>query len=493
MEKIISRLREKELLSQLLKSKNAEFLALYGRRRIGKTYLIRNFFEEASCVFFHVTGIQDGKLEEQLEPFMKQIGMTFYYGASLTLRKRWMDAFEDLTKAIQTLPKNKKVVLFFDEFPWMATKKAKLLQALDYYWNRHWVNDPRLKLIICGSSASWVIKNIINNKGGLYNRITYSLKLEPFTLAETKAFLKYKGIKLNHQHILNLYMVIGGVPHYLSRLSKGKSAPECIDELCFQTNGLLFGEFENLFKSLFHESEIYIKLCRVIAKYRYGIGQAQLLKESQTPSGGRAIQRLKELEDAGFIMSFIPYGHKERGVTYKIIDEYTLFYFHWIEPHLSAIRKQDRISGYWLSKSKTPAWKSWAGYAFEAICYKHLSFIRKALHMDPGAEAGTWQYVPKQKKSTEEGAQIDLLFDRPDGVITLCEIKYTEHPFSIDKAYAKNLLHKIEVYQKHTHTKKQIFMTMVTSGGLKPTLYSEELITQHVDLEALFKENSFAQ
>lgn len=487
MSKIISRVKEKEILTQLLRSKNAEFLALYGRRRIGKTYLIRNFFEEAPCTFFHVTGIQDGKLEEQLELFIKQIGATFYNGASLAPRGRWLDAFEDLTKAIQMLPKNKKVVLFLDEFPWMATKKSKLLQTLDYYWNRHWANDPRLKLIVCGSSASWVLKNIINNKGGLYNRITYSLKLEPFTLGETKVFLKHNGIKLNHQHILDLYMVLGGVPHYLSRLSKGKSASECIDELCFQSNGLLFGEFENLFKSLFHESDIYLKLCRMIAKHRYGIGQAQLLKESHTAPGGRIVQRLKELEDAGFIMSFIPYGHKEKGVTYKIIDEYTLFYFHWIEPHLSTIRKKERASGYWLSKSKTPAWKSWAGYAFEALCYKHLHPIREALKMDPGAEAGTWKYIPK-KRLDEEGAQIDLLFDRPDGVITICEIKYTDQPFSIDKAYSKNLLNKIEVYKKHTHTKKQIFIAMVTSGGLKPTLYSEELVAQQVSLEDLFKE-----
>ena len=488
MSKILGRLKEKELLNRLLKSKNAEFLALYGRRRIGKTYLVRNFFEEASCVFFHVTGLQEGKLEEQLELFTKQIGATFYNGANLAPRKRWMEAFEDLTNAIQTLPKNKKVVLFFDEFPWMVTKKSKLLQALDYYWNRYWVNDPRLKLIVCGSSASWIIKNIINNKGGLYNRITYSLKLEPFTLGETRSFLKNKGIPLNPQQVLSLYLVLGGVPHYLSRLNKGKSAAESIDELCFQTNGLLFGEFENLFKSLFHESEIYLKLCRTIAKYRYGIGQAQLIKESQIPQGGRITQRLKELEDTGFIMSFIPYGHKEKGVSYKIIDEYTLFYFHWIEPHLSAIRKQDRISGYWLSKSKTPGWRSWAGYAFEAVCYKHLPLIRRALHIDPGAEVGTWRYTPKKRQPDEEGAQIDLLFDRPDGIITLCEIKYTEQPFAIDKAYAKNLLNKIEIYQKHTRTKKQIFIAMITSGGLKPTLYSEDLITQHVGLEDLFKE-----
>ncbi|MBP6986302.1 MAG: AAA family ATPase [Alphaproteobacteria bacterium] len=487
MSKIIGRSDERELLSQLLKSDRAEFLALYGRRRVGKTYLIRNYFSEANCVFFHITGIQDGSLAEQLEQFVKQIGDTFYNGATLAPCKRWLDAFDELTKAIQKLPNNKKVVLFLDEFPWMATKRSRLLQALDHYWNRYWVNEPQVKLIVCGSSASWVIENIINNKGGLYNRITASLKLEPFSLAEVKLYLKSQGVALNNRHILELYMVIGGIPHYLSQIKKGKTTAQCVDELCFQKNGLLFSEFDRLFASLFNESEIYVKLCQTISKYRYGIGQAELIKESKSPAGGRTNKRLKELEDAGFIMSFIPYGHQEKGIYYKIIDEYTLFYFHWIKPTLSAIRKKDQVSGYWLSKSKEPIWKGWTGYAFEAICYKHISHIRIALQIDPGSEVGSWRFVPKKGKA-EEGAQIDLLFDRPDGAVTICEIKYNEQPYAIDKQYAKNLLNKAAVYKKHTQTNKEIFIAMITSGGLKPTMYSEEMVSGQVTLDDLFKE-----
>ncbi len=486
MTKIIGRIKERELLSRLLRSDKAEFLALYGRRRVGKTYLIRNFLTEAPCVFFHTTGIQDGSLTEQLDQFIEKLGATFYKGAALAPCKRWMDAFKELTKAIEQLPKNKKVVLFFDEFPWMATKRSRLLQALDHYWNHYWVHDPRVKLIVCGSSASWIIENILNNKGGLYNRITFSLKLEPFSLAEVKLYLKSQGVYLNHQHILALYMVIGGIPHYLSQIEKGKSTAQCIDELCFQKNGLLFSEFDRLFASLFNESDVYLKLCQTIAKYRYGIGQAQLIKESKVSLGGRTVHRLKELEDAGFIMSFIPYGHQEKGIYYKVIDEYTLFYFHWIKPSLSSIRKKDQVSGYWLSKSREPSWKSWTGYAFEAVCYKHISNIRTALNIDPGAEVGSWRHVP-QKGNVEAGAQIDLLFDRPDGAITICEIKYNESPFVIDKPYAKNLLNKAEIYKKHSQTKKQIFIALITSGGLKPTMYSEEIVAKSVNLDDLFK------
>ena len=179
-ETIIGRKDEKKILQQLLESKKAEFLAIYGRRRIGKTFLIRNYFDRASCTFFRCTGIQEGSLEEQLEQFSKQLGVTFYGGASIMPRKRWLDAFEDLTKAINQNSTSKKVVIFFDEFPWMATKRSGLLRALEYYWNHHWSNDLRIKVIVCGSSASWIIQKIINNKGGLYNRVTRTMKLTPF-------------------------------------------------------------------------------------------------------------------------------------------------------------------------------------------------------------------------------------------------------------------------------------------------------------------------
>lgn len=207
--KIIARVREQEVLKHLLQSKKAEFLAIYGRRRIGKTYLIRNFFTEHSCIYLHVTGIQNGKLKEQLKQFAKQIGITFYNGASIGPYRSWMDAFEELTKAIQQTRSKKSMVLFFDEFPWMATKRSGLLSALEYYWNRYWSHEPSIKLIICGSSASWVIDKIINNKGGLYNRVTRTMRLAPFSLHETNAFLKEQGIELNQQQILELYMVLG--------------------------------------------------------------------------------------------------------------------------------------------------------------------------------------------------------------------------------------------------------------------------------------------
>lgn len=484
--RITGRYREQALLKGLFASKRSEFIAIYGRRRIGKTYLIKNIVDASRFVFFHVTGIQKGSFQEQLEEFAKQIGITFYQGAPVTTRTRWKDAFEDLTQGLAKIPKNKKVVLFFDELPWMATPRSRFLTSLELYWNRYWVFDSRVKLIICGSATSWIIEKIINNKGGLHNRVTRTIQLKPFSLHETKSYLQENQIHLDQRQIIDLYTVLGGVPLYWSFIQKGHSASQCIDELCFQNDGPLVKEFDRLFDSLFEDSKPYKELIRTIARHRYGIGQADLIAETKLPDGGNTVKRLQQLEEAGFITSLIPYQHKDKGVYYLIDDEYSLFYLHWIKPNLRYIAKKASNQGFWLSQSSRPAWIAWAGLAFESVCYKHIDQIRKALGIDPGAIAATWRYSPRSKD--ERGAQIDLLFDRPDGAITICDMKRSHNSFALDKTEAEELLRKVAVFQKQTRTKKQVFLTLITTSGLKPTLYSEEIITNQVTMDALFKE-----
>jgi AAA+ ATPase superfamily predicted ATPase len=486
-ETIIGRVKEQELLKDLIGSKKSEFIAIYGRRRVGKTYLVKNLVSSFPCIFFHVTGVQKGTLRSQLNEFAKQVGKTFYQSPSLIPQKSWDDAFEELTEAINNVPKGKTVVLFFDELPWMATPRSKILIALELYWNRYWVFDKRIKLIVCGSSTSWIINNVINNEGGLHNRVTRTIRLEPFSLHETENFLKEHRIQLNRKQILDLYTVLGGVPHYWSFVRKGYSAHQCIDELCFQRNGPLVNEFERLFKSLFEDPKPYKELIRFIAKHRYGIGQTELIALSKLPNGGGTIDRLHELEEAGFVTSLVPYGHKDKGIYYVMDDEYSLFYLRWIEPNLKTIAKKEKNEGFWLSLSSQSSWKVWAGYAFESTCYKHINQIRRALHIDPGAHVGTWRYSPRAKDS-QEGAQIDLLFDRQDEVITICEIKCSDSQFAIDKSYYQGLMRKMEVFRKQTRTKKQLFLCMITTRGLKQTIYSEELVNGQVVLEDLFRE-----
>jgi uncharacterized protein len=482
---LIGREIEIKQLERFYSSPKAEFLAIYGRRRVGKSFLIQQFYQKKHCINFHVTGLKDGTLKEQIEIFTRVIGKTFYNGAELKNKTKWLDVFDQLTEAINKIPKNKKIFLFFDELPWMATKKSKLIQALDHYWNRYWSINPRVKLVVCGSAASWILDNLIHNKGGLYNRITHQVELLPFTLSESKKFLTKKGVKLNNAHVLKLYMAMGGIPLYLEHIQKDLSADQNIEALCFTKRGLLFTEFNKLFASLFEQQDIHEELIRLIAANRYGISQIELMKKSSKSVGGRLKKRLTELEDSGFVEQFIPYGHKEKGIYYRVLDEYTLFYLKWIDPISTSIKRRDKEKGYWLSKKQSSSWESWSGYSFEAICYKHLNAIREALAIPPGAETGTWRYIPR-KRDKQEGAQIDLLFDRNDGVITLCEIKYSSSPFIIDKTVAKNLLNKADTFKEQTKTSKQIFISMIAANGVKPNLYSEDLINGVAALEDLF-------
>lgn len=477
-------------LEQLYKSDRPEFLALYGRRRIGKTFLIKQFFSnKKEAIFFNVTGAKDGTFIEQIKHFVWQIGKVFYGGAALKIGKNWDETFEILTNAIEKEDRGKKIVLFFDELPWMATRNSRLLQSIDYYWNQHWSNDSRIKLIVCGSSASWIIHKIIKNKGGLYNRITRKMHLEPFKLNETKLFLEQSGVKLNNEQLLLLYMVTGGIPYYLSHVKPGLSAMQIIEALAFSKGCLLLEEFDEIFASLFDDHDDHIRIIRAIASRRYGIGKNELLKKlGPSLMGKSGIKKLQEIEESGFVVSFKPHFHKRQGLYYRLTDEYTAFYLKWIEPLRQTLQAQSLDKGNWQSIQHSSEWYNWLGYAFETVCYKHISEIRHALSINPGAIANSWRYVPRKEDSMDnKGAQIDLLFDRKDGVITLCEIKYTNNPFVIDKTFAVNLANKIEVFKQKTRTKKQIFMVMISANGLKKTIYSEEMITGLVTLDDLIK------
>lgn len=484
---IISREKEIKILEQCLVSKSPEFLAIYGRRRIGKTFLVKQFFKEKKVVFFCATGEKDAAMKKQIRHFTAQISRVFYNGINLEASKNWDKTLELLTKAIDSSDKNKKIVLFFDEFPWMVTRNSNLLQDLDYYWNQHWSDNNRVKLIICGSSASWIIDNIVNNKGGLHNRLTHSIYLESLKLRETKIFLKAKGVSLNNRQIVDLYMSMGGVPYYLNRVEKGMSVTEVIELLAFKRKGFLMEEFDNLFASLFKDPKIFIEIIKIIASHRYGIGQRELLEHFGKKLVGKGgLEKLKVLKEAGFIVDFKPLFHKDKGIYYKLIDNYSLFYLYWIEPIRESLIKKSLLKGYW-DKIKTKAsWHSWAGLAFETICYEHLPQITRSLGLSPTAIPSVWRYVPRKDGGIEQGAQIDLLFDRYDDAITICEIKYSDKPFVITRDYAEKLKNKVEIFKKVTRTSKQLFIVLISANGVKKNKYSDELISTVVVLDDFF-------
>jgi AAA+ ATPase superfamily predicted ATPase len=483
--KIVGRKNEMQKLNQILTSKEPEFLALYGRRRVGKTYLIRQFFNAQPTIFFEAAGLKDGDLKTQLELFTRALEETFYKGnVKLQQPKRWLDALNMLTHCIDEVPKKKNIVLFLDELPWMATRKSGILQALDYYWNTRWSKNPNLKLIVCGSAASWMLEKLVYAKGGLYNRITARMHLQPFTLKETWEYLKFRGIELNEFQVLELYMAMGGIPHYLKSVSTGLSAAQNIDKICFQPDGPLLDEFNHLFASLFDDSDAHLEIIQAISQFRRGLSREELLKKTKlNTSGGTFKKRLLELEKAGFVANFTPYGYANKGTYYRVIDEYTLFYLNWVQP---VRRKLHRDStNYWQSKSQTQPWKIWAGHAFEAVCLKHINQICNALGIGAiSKEIGSWRYFPS---NGETGTQIDLLVDRADGIINICEIKHYNKPFVIDKSYAAQLKYKIETFREQTKTNKQLFLTLITTHGLSQNNYAKELISNSITLQDLFK------
>lgn len=480
---IIGRSLEIQRLNRVFTSNEAEFVVLYGRRRVGKTFLIRTFFEKQNCTFFQTTGLQKGNLKKQLKHFGESLSKLFTQGVPIKEPTSWEEAFKMLSQWTDNIKSKKKFVIFLDELPWMATKRSGLLEALDYYWNRYWSSNPNIILIVCGSSASWLIKNIIYNEGGLHNRCTCEIKLDPFNLFETNAFLKSRGVKLKFTHVLDLYMALGGIPYYLKYIEKGITAHENIQRILFDKKAPLKDEFEKLFRSLFSDSEIYIELIKLIATKKNGMSRSEIERLSKlSPGGGRLTDRLDRLIKSGFIDSYLPWN-KERGEYYKLIDEFSLFYIYWV---LNATSKNFTPS-HWLKQIQKPTYHVWAGYAFEAVCFKHIEQIIKALHIKTAESTSTWRLMTHKKE--EDGTQIDMLIERSDDAINICEIKYTDQPFAIQKSCAVNLEKKMAIFKKTTGTQKQIFLSFISANGIKPTIYSEEIVSGIVTLSDLFLED----
>lgn len=485
--KVIGRKQEQIILEKALSSNTAEFIAVYGRRRVGKTFLIEQFFSKNRGLFFHMTGLHDASLEEQLALFSLSLSNTFPALSNVDVARpsSWMQALDQLSRLLDELPSSRRIILFFDELPWLASHKSGFKQALDHYWNTRWSKNKKLTLIVCGSAASWMINNIIRDKGGLHNRVTTTISLQPFSLNETAQYLRHIGGKFNQKQVLEIYMTLGGIPHYLNKIDPKLSAAQNVSTLCFTANGELLNEFDNLFASLFTNAAAYVELVKIIAKKRSGMLRKEVAEKAKlSTTGGTLTSKLVALEEAGFIKTIIPINKTEKGAQYRLVDEFCLFYLTWVAP-IKKLLKNEPQTDYWMTKINTPTWHSWAGYAFEAVCFKHIAQVRKALFIPAGSLASSWHYQAK-KDSNEKGAQIDLLFDRPDGTITLCEIKFCQNNFEIDKSLAKNLQQKVHVFKMRSKTRKNIFLSMMTTSPIKLNRYALELLTSTASIKDLF-------
>ena len=326
---IVGRKRELRRLERAYKSKKAQFITIFGRRRVGKTYLIREFFQSKQCKLMYVVGLQEGNMERQLIGFTQAVSETFFGGAPLKTPSTWFDAFAFLNEQIQKV--DEKVVIFLDELPWLATQRSGLMQEIAYYWNKYWAANPRVIFVACGSSASWIMQKIIYDKGGLHNRTTLEIYLQPFTLAETKEYLKNIDVILNNKQVLSLYMALGGIPYYLEYIDAGLSVQQNIQMLFFDQAAPLKDEFDKLFDSLFNDAEVYKELIKIIGKKKEGVSRAEL-----PSSGGTLTKRLNDLILSGFIAEATPIG-KKIGEFYRVIDEFCLFTVRWVLPQKAAL------------------------------------------------------------------------------------------------------------------------------------------------------------
>jgi hypothetical protein len=475
--KLIGRIDEKKILEEALQSDEAEMVAVLGRRRIGKTYLVNQIY--GNHLVFELTGTQHALTEVQLKNFRDTLARHVNTNLPLAVPEDWFSAFNQLRQYLETLDLSEKKVLFFDELPWLASPKSGFLEALGYFWNTY-VSRQNLVLVICGSAASWMIKKVVYDRGGLHNRITKTIHLQPFSLKETEAYLNSRGVLMDRFQLVHLYMALGGIPHYLKNVKAGLSAVQNIDKLCFSESGSLRNEFSKLYPALFKSPTQHIEVIRALSETWKGLDRNEIVAKISAKSGQGITTTLEELEQSGFITAYSPFGYAKRNKVFRLTDSYSLFYLKFIEN--STLDNP----GTWLQMSQTQAYKSWSGYAFENICLKHIPQIKKAMDI-AGIYSQASSFYQKASEA-HKGAQIDLVLDRKDHIINLFEIKFYDEVFVPNAHFASSLRDKKSVFKLISNTRSHLSWVLVSTYGLQANQHSIGLVDHVLTLEDLFVE-----
>lgn len=475
MNNLIGREKEIRRLNRALEEREAQLIIVYGRRRVGKTFLINEYF--GGDFSFKFTGAFGESKKVQLKNFVLELNrqaMTKY-----DVPQDWSDAFALLRDYLESKDKEKKQVVFFDEMPWMDRQKSGFLPAFEWFWNSWGSSRENLVFIVCGSATSWMIDKLDNNKGGLFNRQTCRLYLEPFNLHDTELYLKSRDIYWSRYDITVCYMIMGGIPYYLKLLDRSLSLNENIDALFFEKRSELWDEFEHLYNTLFSNSDNYIRIVEALSKKRSGLTRNEVSKASGVAANGVLSKMLTDLINSGFVRINDIFGRKKRDITYQLSDYYSLFYFRFIKDNYG---KDEHL---WSNSNDNPARRSWEGLTFEQICKDHIQQIKNKIGIaGVMTEISSWS---KQGNDEEDGVQIDLLIDRRDRVINLCEIQFSGAQFEIKKEYDIKLKNKVEVFRETTKTNKTIQMTMITTYGIKKNMYSN-YVGKEITLDDLFTE-----
>lgn len=472
---LIGREKQKAMFREALESNRSEFALIYGRRRVGKTFLVKSMLND--YMSFEMTGIQNANLQDQLQNFANKLEQ--FSEETVETPKSWMQAFSMLRKYLSKLDKTQKRVVFLDELPWMSTPKSKFLSMLSHFWN-DWALYNNVLLVLCGSAASWMVDNVLNHKGGLHNRFTQYIPLQPLTLLETEQFLKAKNIKANRYQVVQLYMALGGIPFYLDMLKPSESIPQNIDRLCFDEVGPLRNEFDRLYQSLFDKAENHIAVVKALATKWKGLSRNEIAKLTGLPNGGGLTRILEELKRSAFLQIYYPFGKKKKGSIYRLTDNFSLFHLK-----LMADRGLNNQQNVFLKLFNSQSYVAWLGYAFENTCFIHYRQISKAL----GIRQIAHEFSSFQSKGNEtyQGMQIDLLIDRRDDVINLCEVKFANTEYKLSPSYKTKLRERVANFFALTKTNKSIFITLITTYGLVNQETHLDVIQNVLTLDDLFQ------
>ena len=463
--KFIGREKEIRTLKEAMESKDSVFLAVYGRRRVGKTFLLRQTLSDR--IVFSYSGKANITRQSQLKSFrlsLMEQGMP-----DCPVIKDWFTAFSCLKRLICLSSESKKVILL-DEVAWMDNHKSDFIPALEGFWNEWCSNRNDIFLIICASATSWIIDNVFHNRGGLHNRVTMRMRLSPFTLKECEEFSIANNLSYSRKDILNLYLAIGGVAWYWTLLKKGYSVKQNISQLFFENDSPLRGEFLELYSSLFIRPEKYIDIILALGKKSSGMERQELSAECKVSNNSKLGKMLQQLEECGFIRSYIPYGKKENSIVYQLIDSFSLFHLKFLSKFKGEINSDMVLS--------SSSYNTYCGLAFEKAVMNHLNELKRAMGISGiNTQAYTWRSNPKKLKEGEKGAQIDIVLDRADGIINIIEAKWTSNgePYMISSSDEEDLLNKRRVFIEQTQTRKSVFLTMVTISGIKKNSHFDSI------------------
>ena len=474
-EPLVGRDEELRTLEEAFRSGRPELVAVYGRRRVGKTFLVRKAFGDRFA--FQHAGLSEGGMKDQLEAFADSMRRAF--GTKGPPPATWIAAFGSLAVALSR--RRGRKVVFLDELPWMDTPNARFMPALEHFWNGWASGRDDVVLVVCGSAASWIVRKIVDNYGGLHDRLTHLVRLVPFTLGECRRFAAAKGLRLSDRQLADLYLAFGGIPFYWSLVRRGESPAQAVDRLCFGETGGLHGEFGRLYASLFRRPEPYVATVEAMARRSAGMTREELLAAVGQEDNGAFSRILEDLESCGFVRRYRFPGKKERDSLWQLLDPFTLF-------HIRFLADDSRVGrGNWLAGASSHARTTWSGLAFERLCLQHVPQIKRALGIAGVSTAVHAARIPPGPDG-EPGAQIDLVLDRADGIANLCEMKYSSDLFAVSSKYRSELLAKVSAYQRAFGVRKTVHVTLVTAAGLRPN-ENADVVQSEVRLADLFADS----